>query len=249
LEKFKSVNRNSPIPLKHQVIEAIKDAINAGFYQPGDKLPSENKLSSLFNVSKITIRHAISDLVQQGILYRNRPKGTFVCKEKMDFQFLNKFIGFAKELIQKGHRVESKVIKSEVLSNVPPRVVHGLNIDEGEKVFFLERLRKVDGEKILVVDSYIPYAKCEGIEKFDFNTLFLLDTLSKEYGLDVVKAVRTVEPIIIDDFYAEILEVPKRSAAFFITSKAYVQDGSVIEYYETVIRGDKGKLSVTINRD
>jgi GntR family transcriptional regulator len=249
LNKFKSVERNSPIPLKHQVIQSIKDLIIDGTYNPGDKLPSEDELCKLFDVSKITIRHAINDLVQQGILSKERPKGTFVSNKKVDFQFVNKFIGFAKELIQEGHDVESIVLESKITTDVSPRISKNLNISSGEKIFFLKRLRKVDGEKILIVDSYIPYKKCEGIEKFDFNRLFLMDVLSKEYGLDIVEATRTVEPVVVDSFYAEMLEVPEGSAAFFLTSKACLKDGSVIEYYETVMRGDKGNLLVTIKHD
>ena len=76
------VNQNSAIPLYRQVADNLLSRIQAGEWQENDKLPSEFMLIQEFNVSRITIRAALSELVDNGVLIRSHGRGTFVAPER-----------------------------------------------------------------------------------------------------------------------------------------------------------------------
>ena len=87
------LNANSAVPLYQQVAEDIRNRITSGEYSPGQALPSESRLCELYNVSRITIRNAIADLVEQDLLVTHHGKGTFVQTPKISSS-LNTFKGF-----------------------------------------------------------------------------------------------------------------------------------------------------------
>ena len=79
----KQLNKNTPIPLYFQLKKLILDELDSGELPVGSMLPTENELIEMFGISRTTVRQAITELVQEGKLYRIKSKGTFVSKPKI----------------------------------------------------------------------------------------------------------------------------------------------------------------------
>ncbi|MCD6450370.1 MAG: GntR family transcriptional regulator [Thermotogaceae bacterium] len=241
------IDKKSPVPLFFQIAEKIKKMIMEGKIKPGDKLPPEEELCRIFDVSRTTIRNAMNQLVIEGILIRKKGKGTFVAKPKLDLTFANKFIGFGEDLLKRGVKLDNIVLSKRIIS-APEQIAERLHIRAGDRVFYLKRLRKVEENPILIVKSYLPYELYPGIEKVDFSKELLYPTLRKKYGITISCVKRTFEPIVLGEYEAKLLEVQPHIPAFFVKSVSFTEEGYPVEYYEAVIRGDMGKITLVIGR-
>jgi len=241
------IDKKSPVPLFFQIAEKIQRMIMEGKIKPGDKLPSEEELCRIFDVSRTTIRNALNQMVIEGILIRKKGKGTFVAKPKLDLTFANKFIGFGEDLLKRGMKLEDIVLSKRTIS-VPEQIAEKIRIRTGDRVFYLKRLRKVEENPILIVTSYIPYELCPGIEKVDFSKELLYPTLRKKYGITISCVKRTFEPIILGESEAKLLEVQPYIPAFLVKSVNFNEENRPVEYYEALIRGDMGKITLIVGR-
>lgn len=139
--------------LKYELIaERIEELIENGQYEAGDKLPSVEILRSEFNVSKSTIINALKSLEKEGLIYQARGSGIYVRNPKRD-GYLNLFTadGFSDDL--KGHEVTSKVLK---IAEIKPEeyIKNQLKLQDNETVYYVERIRYVDGKVFCIETSY-----------------------------------------------------------------------------------------------
>jgi GntR family transcriptional regulator len=109
-----TLDKNSPIPLYFQLEEILKERIETGELQTGDLLSSEKELSEKYKISRPTVREALRGLVSEGLLYREKGKGTFIAKPKIDYGFIQKLTTFYDDMIEKGFTPKTKVIKQEI---------------------------------------------------------------------------------------------------------------------------------------
>ena len=89
-----TLDKNSPIPLYFQLEEILKERIETGELKPGDLLSSEKELSEKYQISRPTIGQALRGLVNEGLLYREKGKGTFIAKPKIDYGFIQRLTTF-----------------------------------------------------------------------------------------------------------------------------------------------------------
>jgi len=154
-----SIDPSSITPMYKQVAGIISEGIRTGELKVGEKLPSEFELMKDFNVSRVTIRGAISELVTDGLLVRSQGKGTFVAPQKK-LQSANDTTGLTDSCRQAG-----KVLKSQVLSVEYAYPTHAdsefLAVDESQQVIEIKRLRYIDGHPSILETLYFP-------RKYDF---------------------------------------------------------------------------------
>ena len=155
----------------HQLLYAtvrqrLLDDIAQGVYQAGQQIPTENELCTQYNVSRITIRKAISDLVADGVLIRWQGKGTFVQSQKVENALLT-VSGFTDFGVSQGKATKEKVIEQERVSAAP--FCEKLNIPGNSEVFHLCRVMYLDKEPLFIDSSWIPlsrYPDCDEIYAF-----------------------------------------------------------------------------------
>lgn len=149
-----SIDPSSITPMYKQVASIISEGIRKGELKVGEKLPSEFELMKDFNVSRVTIRGAISELVTDGLLVRSQGKGTFVAPQKK-LQSANDTTGLTDSCRQAG-----KVLKSQVLSVEYAYPTHAdsefLAVDESQQVIEIKRLRYIDGHPSILETLYFP---------------------------------------------------------------------------------------------
>ena len=233
---------NSPIPLYYQLENIIKKRIEEGIYKVDEKIPSERKLSEELDISRMTISKAINNLVEEGVLYRKRGKGTFVSKNKIDF--FPGLMGFTEIMENKGMKPTSKVISQSVI--MPDKhLCEKLQISENEKVIFTQRLRLADNEIINLEKSYVPYSLCPKLLEADLSVESIYKLLTNE-GYKLSKAEQEVQAILSNNELSELLQINVDEPILKRKRITYSKD-TPIEYSFNYYRGDVYTMVMTIN--
>ncbi len=231
------INRDVPIPLYYQLQQLIKGSIETGEFKPGDSLPTEMELMQKYKISRATVRQAILQLVNEGYLRRIKSKGTFVTTPPDKSRFIGSLKGFAQEMQEKGVPFFTKVLDCRIVS-APHKVSEKLQIATGDSVFFLKRLRFVQGDPVLIVEGYIPSLLCPGIEGENFEKKSLYDILEAKYGIVLHHGRREFEPVMpVDNKEAAFLKIHSRTPILYIESVVYTKENLPVEYVEIKIKG------------
>ncbi|HYF83691.1 MAG TPA: GntR family transcriptional regulator [Clostridia bacterium] len=243
---MKKVNKNSPLPLYYQLKDIICDLIENEELKPNDPIPPERELCEYHGVSRMTVNKAITNLVNEGLLYREQGKGTFVAKPKEGYQ-LSKLLSFTEDMKAKGLQVDTRIISFHKKS-ATKKIQKVLNLLEKEEVFEIKRLRLIAGEPYAIETAYLPVSLCEDLtmEKLDKKSLY--DILLSEYGLKMDYAHQTIEAVILDEYESEILQVQEKSIALMFSRKTYLEGDRPMELTKAVYRGDKYKFEVVLRR-
>src|SRR5215475_4846403 len=139
-----TIYRNSPVPRYHQLKEILREKIRAGEWKPGDLIPSERELSETYGISRMTTRQAITDLVNEGVFYREQGKGTFVTRNKITQQLMS-LTGFTEDIRARGQNPSTRVLSAR-LGHADEIVAERLRVAPGQAIVLLQRLRLADGE-------------------------------------------------------------------------------------------------------
>lgn len=232
-----SLNRQDAKPLYHQIGDALQFAIDNGELLPGDRLPSENEISSQYNVSRNTARLAINMLIMRGLAYRVKGKGTFVTQSRMRYGLMQ-LTSFTEEMRRRGMTASSKVLS--LVCEIPPqRIAQRLQLDAQTQAYKIERLRLTNGEPMAFHISYVPCDLCPGLEKEDLSSASLYDLLELKHGLRIAYADQVLKPAIAFQYEADLLTVYPGSPLLVVESVAYLDRGIPVEYARLIYRGDR----------
>ena len=240
-----SIDRRSYIPLYVQVKDALRDAIESGGGRPGEQLPGEPELCRLFDVSRTVIRQALRDLELQGLIVREKGRGTFVAEPKFHEGLFQELTGFYADMAAKGRPPVSHVLTQEIIPASRP-IGGFLKLKQGTPVVHIDRLRFVDGEPLVLVATYLPAARCPGLEAVDFTRRSLYECLETDYGLVIDRGRRVLEAVSAGEYEAGLLGVKKGAPLIHLDSISYLADGSPIEYYHAFHRGDRSRFEVEL---
>lgn len=228
-----------------QIQEYYAEKIKNHELVEGEKMPTEDKLCKLFNVSRITVRQALDELSRQGYIVKIQGKGSFVGTKKADLQ-LNRLQGFSEEMRAKGLVPSTRLIEVEMITP-PEDVAQKLQIGNLTKVYSVKRVRYADNIAMSVEHAYIPFYLCAGLEQQNL-TSSMYTIFEKSYNIRVIRAKQSLEAIIIDKNNAQLLDVKAGTPALQVERISYMQDGSTCEYVRSIYRGDKYKFYVDLDR-
>jgi GntR family transcriptional regulator len=237
------IDKDLPIPYHYQLRELLRDEVASGRWEVGERLPSERELCDTFNLSRTTVREAIDALVTEGLLRREKGRGTFIAEPKITEKWLETPDNFTDSMLEQGYRLETRVLSLSV-EKAPNKALRELRLRSGEQVTVLNRLRLVLQEPILVVTSYIPEKLCPGLTKEDFSKRSLYQLLRDHYGIRITQAKRVMEAVAADELEASLLHVRQGSPLMLIESTAYMDDGTPVEFFKARHRGDRTRFEV-----
>lgn len=238
------LNLNEMAPRYIQIIQYFVDKIESGNLINGDKLPTEEEICKFFNVSRITARQALNELVNGGYIVKKQGVGSYV-KNKMKMQ-LNSLQGFSEEMRSKGLTPRSELLSLEVCTP-SIEVAEKLKIDITIKVYSICRLRYANDMALSLENAYIPTFKCPGIERFDLTGSFY-KVLYENYNISAQKANQSIEAGFIDKKTAKLLDVKTGTQALIIERITYFNENP-FEYVKSVYRGDKYKFYVDLYKN
>lgn len=231
------MNENKTALSMYQIIEQdIKDRIEEGFLQNGDMIESENVLKEMYNVSRMTVRQALNNLVNDGYLYRHKGKGTFVNSNKLEKKIYG-LVGFTEEMRRINRVPTNKTISFELIT-ADDKINRKLALNNNEQVYYLQRIRYGDGIPVLYEHMYLPSSlfKDLTIDVFDHS---FYDYVEKKCNYRISYCTQKLEAMVMDDEKARFLETTKGSALLYCSSISYLDSGRPFEYVRSFYRGDQ----------
>ncbi|HET9921590.1 MAG TPA: GntR family transcriptional regulator [Ktedonobacteraceae bacterium] len=242
-----AIYRNSPVPRYYQLKEIMREKIRTGEWKPGDLIPSERELGEKYGISRMTARQAITDLVNEGMFYREQGKGTFVSQRKVTQQLM-RLTGFTEDIRARGQKPGTKVLSASMLP-ADEDTAERLRIKPQEPVFRLQRLRLADGEPLAVELSQLHFHGCERLLEEDLEHNSLYRQLETQYGLPLMEAEQELEAGLAGNEESQLLKVPVGSAVLFIRRITYTDRNQPIEYARSVYRGNKYTFYTQMKRE
>ncbi len=244
-ELLGSVDRDSPLPLHHQLRKLLEAQIASGKWPQGGRLPSEPTLSSFYGVSRPTVRQALQALEYEGLIDRQRGRGAFVTSNSSG-SWLVQWAGglFDDELSRRGVVVESKVLRAAI-EPLPGWASEALELDPGSPGISLERLRSVDGEVALYGKNHLPPEYADVLSELWTNPrASLYGTLRDLHGVEVASSSRILEAIPATRLLADLLGVAARWPLEYIQSVARDKAGRPIDCFRSWLRTDRLRIAV-----
>jgi GntR family transcriptional regulator len=234
-----------PLPLYHQLKELLTERIESGEWAPGDRLPTEAEFSAQFGVSRVTVRGALLLLVNQGLVERRQGLGTFVGRPKVAHNLLWMYRD-GKEIADQGGVIRYELHSLERRLATPSLAQH-LALKVGDHVYEAHRSLLADDEPLMLISNWLPAALFPEFETRDFGARTMMTVLA-EYGLTVSHQHKEVEITILDEEEAAYLDVEPSAPALLLTYLNCLADGTPFEYRRTLVRGDRCKYYVDVDR-
>lgn len=240
------LNRTSSKPLHQQFKEVLISRIDSKEYELGQRLPSEREFSEEFKISRITVRGALKDLEQHGVIKRIPGLGTVLTKRTV----LNPLVSFTQHL-QAIDLTPSNEILDQGIRAVTSRLAKILQIERSAKIFFLDRLRLANGEPYVWQTAYLPEKLCPNLLTHDFRHVSLYQVLQEEYDLIPVQADNYFEAQIATDEMKKYLKLTEKQiggekdsqkpidkqAVLVMRQISYLDNGSPVEYTRSIYPG------------
>jgi len=237
------LDENSPIPLYHQLAEELKKKIENGEWPLHTLIPSETELCKKYGVSRGTVRQAILELTRDGLVYRKPGQGTFVAKLGV-IQPVSRFYSFSRDMEEKGLEPSLRVIQKKII--YPNEIVKkAMELNEGERVYKIVRVRLASGEPAFLDTSYLLEELFPELEKEDLVTIPLYELIMRKYRVKICRVRETFEPILMNKVDARKLNVSVGSLALLVERTAY-NDTRIFEFRRDIIRADKCSYSVEL---
>jgi GntR family transcriptional regulator len=240
------LDEKAPTSLYFQLKEILVEKIKTHIWGVNQKIPTERELCELYRVSRITVRQALDELEKEGYLYRKQGKGTFVTVPKIE-QSLQNFYSFSEEIKKMGGIPTTKVLDFLELA-ATDEIAEKLNINKASPVYSIKRLRMSNEEPFALEVSYIPRDICPGLTKEAVESKGLYNSILELCGIYMEEAEESFEAILVDPISASYLNVSKNSAGLLL-ERLTKSKGTVIEYCNSLIRGDRFKYRVSLTSD
>ena len=221
-----TLNKTEGVALYVQVRETLRDQIKTGILELGQKLPSEDELAAQFGVSRMTVRQGVSDLTDEGLVYRRRGIGTFVAQFHVERDH-NKLTDFFETARAEGFEAEIKLLGREV---VPAKlmIANELALQENEPVIRIQTLRLANDVPVTIYDEYVPYKLRHELLTEDLQSRTAWQILEQS-GLVIRRAVQKIEARVADEQIARLLNVEVDSPILFKNRIIYADDGTPVE--------------------
>jgi GntR family transcriptional regulator len=232
--------RDSKLPIYHQLYELLRNHIVRGEWQAGDILPSESELIEQYQISRITVRQALEALVNDGLIYRQRGRGTFVAHPTVE-QGLSRIISFTEDMHQRGFKPGTEVLFHDLVS-ASAEIAKQLQVEPGEELVRIERLRLADGEPMSIEESHLVHRYCPGVLQHDYSENPLRQILEDDYGIRLVRAKQVIRAIPASSQLAEKLSISPKAALLYIERVSYSTENIPIEFLRLYHRGDRYAL-------
>jgi GntR family transcriptional regulator len=240
-----AIDRTSPVPFYFQLRKLLEDEIVSGRWLPGQRLPGESAMCEHFGLSRTTVRQALTELENEGLVRREKGRGTFVAEPRTSAWLLQSAHGFHEEGLKAGHSVTSRVLRKEV-GPLPQWAVDALALPQGSDGVTVERLRWVDGRLVMYVVNHLPPELAQTVLPADLENGSLYQVLEERRALTVFGGARVVEAVPAEGDLATLLEVDPGSPILFVESVSWAENQSRFECYRAWHRADRTKIQVQV---
>jgi DNA-binding GntR family transcriptional regulator len=235
------INRESPVPLHHQVRNYLLGCMERGELLPGQKLLQEREYAARFGISLAPVRQAILDLVKEGYLYRVPGRGTFVREQKVE-EKISILSSFTESMRAKGLSAVLRVVELRI--DKAPAVVRLIPETQDQQFVFLQRVALVGGTAMALLTSYLPSRLVPGLESLDLNGQSLYRTLEERYGIVLARAESSIEVVRCRGTQSIVLGVPQGTPMLQVEGKTYDVKDQFVEFAQVLYRADRFRFTI-----
>lgn len=204
------INHNSIVPLYQQITEMILQDIAGGKFAEDNRLPTEEDMSTQYGVSRITVRRAINDLVEQGQVVKKQGKGTFVRAQPMRKDLKSLALSFSELCRANGKVASAKVLEAGIIEPTDTEVLEEMGLQRGERAVRILRLRFADDQPLVIEDNHFPmeYAYLLGA---DLEKDSIYRYLREEKGIAIETGKLLLRLIRAESKSAKLLQIPRNT--------------------------------------
>jgi GntR family transcriptional regulator len=242
----RQIDKNLPIPFYYQIVQILRNVIRDSEIPPNERevpFPSESELCANFQVNRGTIRHALDVLEREGLIYREKGRGTFLRTRRVEVDLTN-LCSTTEDLRARGWQPATRLLE---ISEVQPsaHIRNALELPDGASVWLLYRLRLADGEPISLQHSYIPVSLAPDLDQKDL-TGSLYNNLNDSYNLNMAYASQIIRVRLVNPEEAQLLRIDEGTPVFEFTRTTCDAADKPIEYLESLWRGDRYDLFIRL---
>ena len=239
------LDKSVPIPLYYQLKTLLLEEIKSNAYPVDSMIPTEKEISEMFEISRTTVRQAITELVREGWLYRVKSKGTFVAQRKIQQDFIRRLESFNEQIERTGRRPGTELLALEVVE-MPERAAEAFGAAPGEKVVYLHRKRSADDEPIVTVETYLPYPKCAFLMQHNMAKESMYNVLAEREETRICRVSRILEAVAANAQDARLLNIRTGKPVHLFHTVGYNQFDQPIEFSIARYRGDRNRFEVDL---
>lgn len=238
---FMDLDRSGPIPLYFQVATRIEAAILDGRLPPGSRLENEVALGERLGLSRPTIRRAIQDLVDKGLLVRRRGIGTQVVHGQVTRKV--ELTSLYEDLASENREPTTEILVHEMIA-ASPRVAERLDVEVDSPVLHLQRVRSADGVPIAILENYLPEGLSD-ISRADLTEHGLYQVL-RGRGVAIRVARQNIGARRATPAESTLLQIDRHDAVLTMDRTAYDNSGRAVEYGHHAYRPDLYSFEITL---
>lgn len=240
---FQKPDRRRPEPLWHQAEMALRGLIEDGEWSSGTQIPNEDRLGEMLGISRITVRHALRNLEEAGLLRREHGRGTFV-RSATVVAGVRGLTSFTDEMRTLALSPSTTLLAAD---RVPAseEMADALEIALGDPIVRLKRLRLGNGMPIGIQTSHLPDARVPGLFEDSTHVQSLYNWLKDHCGIVPVKAKEVYRVGRVAEADADVIQLPANTPAFEVERIAYDSRGP-FEYALSTMRADRYEIRSTL---
>ena len=188
-----NISPSSPLPLYYQIREQIRQHILSGALEPGDALPGETQICAETGVSRMTARQALSQLASEGLVTRERGRGTFVATPKKVLSNVQVTGLSYTDIMGQADMIVGSIVLAQETAPATPEVAQELELEIGVQTIRIERIRTVCNERMSLEISFFPYHRLPILAEADLTNASLYRFLEERCGIVLDYATDTIE--------------------------------------------------------
>ncbi len=232
-------------PLYIQVREYLAEQIFRGELRPDSKLPSERELSRELEISRMTVRRAITELVNEGLLTRHHGSGTFVAKPRVSYQ-AHELVSYTQAMRARGISVGSQLLEFGQVA-ASRRLAEQMQVEIGHVLYHVARLRLANRVPTVLERSFLSTERTPGLEEYDLEKTSIYDLLIAGYGARIGRVTQTIEAVTASDIVAKQLRVDDGFPLLMITRTiCRAQDSRPVVYSQDLLRSDYARICLEV---
>lgn len=241
-----NLDRKSATPLYLQLKALVASQIAQGSLNPGDPLLSEREFCEEFNLSRTTVREALRELRSQGLIRTLPGRGAFVATPPLKLTVKVSLAGFTGDVIHQGMTPSSRLLKAELIASPPPAILEALELQPGDEIVRVERLRLVNQVPLALHTAYLNHRLCPQILQHNLAQGSVFQLLRDEYGLKLVRAEEQVYAALASEQEMYLLNLDYPAAVLRAERTTLLDTGEVIEFSLASYCGEWYRLGMTL---
>ncbi|MGH8798091.1 MAG: GntR family transcriptional regulator [Caldimonas sp.] len=236
-----SVDRSSPLPLYAQVKRRLRTQI-LSWPNDSNRFHTEQALCEIYGVSRATIRQAVAELEEEGLLRRRQGSGTRVMRRKIDESF-SPLTNFSDQWAQSGRSLKVELLRFERSAPCPTPFAEMLGLQPGDRTAHVERFRLSGAMRIVWDQRFIPLDLAEGIARREFAKVSLLDVLARKVEFE--RGESQLEAALAGEEHAERLELLPHDPVLMRHLSYFATDGRPVLAGLSVYRADQVRYKLS----